>query len=1817
MAEKLGALEYDLRISEEKLDKTIADIEKKLENFNKKAEKLLTIDTKRTKSLSEEQKQLRMINVTTTQRLVNAEKVAVAEARTTAATRKNANLSVDAANKQLMVEEKLRLAKNQTAASQLRLVNAQKKSLTAVNRVNTAYKKQGMYLQNLKTMAGTYLSVFAALNLSKQIAKITGEFELQRKALAAIIQSKDEADKLFTRVTEVALKSPFNIKNLLSYTKMLAAYRIESSELISTLGKLGDVSAGLGVDMSRLILAFGQVKAASVLRGQEVRQFTEAGIPIIALLADKLSDLEGVAVSTNEVFTKISKRMISFGMVSEIFDEMTARGGIFFEAQLVQAKTLAGMMSIFQDALDKAMSAIGDKDINILKGTVELATSLVDSWRAVLATLWVIIRAYGAYRVALLFLNKQRAVGNVLVKAGTMNVNQLTFAQKRQIVTLRASAGAWSTLGLSIKKAGIFMKSNALLLGITAIAAVGLALYRAAKEANRLRNELDDIATSGFVKSQDLVENFNRLAKAAVGATDGSHNQREAVDELKRTYKEYLPLQEMNIQNLKDLKGNYESLTKAIYNKARARAFEKGQEKITAELQKETGKATDFLIAGLVDVDVAKKDAVNIVKIFRDELIKSGGDAGKVLQKVARSYLGETVSLKTKGLTTDLNSLLTGFNEIARGAYGYGAILLKTTQAQDNFKASMEAAYDSVSAVLIGERIAMEEITSTYEKAEMKLKGMTLSKKEYADKSVELTKRELQARIDYYKTIEEGENKIYATGRITQYTKQLEALNKEGGAYQKLISKIIKEARGEDEKIGIKLEVLESEDTAIHMKRIVAEYKDYKKLIEQTEGVVKAYRKTQQEGWQRAVKVSESELKTLKANLLVTKAIADALGLALGTKKDEKEEEIKLLNNLRIRLKFYKEIKRVNEDLRKTLGIKKTKLTIDELFGKQAEDLKIEIPVDLKSEELIAKMEDLVDRAEKIGKGVGKKWADAVRIEIAKLKAEDLIKETKKALKEIDEEIALYKAKHKLFEEILGLTGDEKLAIKLAFDGSAAKKDLEKTLKSMVEEKAIVMDIELDYEALKAQIDSLPEELRKSILSIEKLISTSVDNTLIRRLKFIRVDIPEGIGLEFNFDKIISDLNTKIGKLKAEMVAITKGATELEKQEINAVFKLKSAAINEEARQRIEKMGDAYIKEQMAVNHLGDAYANMTNASLDDINKIIAVINKASADLFRGENLKGFFEGADVDFSQYKGVFDDIFDSKDIEDFNLKIIDLKSELSGLKAGDKLGGIEVDESDVVKLRNLITLLETFGIASENAARTVTLFKIKKQAAEWKKLTGEINELIGVVEDLGSAFGMSVGGKAMEALRAIQAASVGIITLIEKTAILATGAVKGIEKASVILAVVGAALQIIQGLQRFSDSIRDEQEALAENSKRVSERLDIEYEINQIHKERIALQEKSAFLVQDFGKGMKDALAIIKEETVNLKETMDAIYTEGLLTGEGSARNLWGKRTREFSASMEDLVAGVEDPDISLWDKFELIFDITGSKRSKRAMKRAVRDLREGFDDALTTMGKTASDVAQFSTQEWLDFYTILEKQGHITDEGTKAMVELARKQYEALLAAKEQMREIISSIAGDLGAQIGDVLVDSFARGIDAAEGFRKAVEDVMMNIIKQKIIQKYFGDLFSQLEDDMEKSFDIAGDEDWLDDLDRFFKASEDSMFGANEALRKIEEWGKERGYDFFGMDKDLSALTKGIQGLSEDTGRRLEALFNSNREINIQDSAKLNIIIENMGASNRINSQILGTLQTMNNNLVGYIKTFNSIVKQGSDGSGIRTYVN
>ena len=281
-----------------------------------------------------------------------------------------------------------------TQATQAR-IRAQEQLLRTYDRVTAAMQRQGQAASQLKNVMSDYFSVYAGMNLVRELITVGGEFEVQKVALQTILGDMREGEEIYSQIQALAVESPMSFRQLAGYTKQLAAFNIPYEELYDTTKRLADISAGVGVDMGRLILAYGQVRSATVLRGTELRQFTEAGIPMVEALAKKFNELNGTMVTSADVLNKlIPTKQIPFEMVRDVLKDMTDEGGRFYNMQMVLADTLAGKWSNLRDAWEVMLAGIANGETltgRFLKAAVSGVTELTKA----MDTLLPVVAAVG------------------------------------------------------------------------------------------------------------------------------------------------------------------------------------------------------------------------------------------------------------------------------------------------------------------------------------------------------------------------------------------------------------------------------------------------------------------------------------------------------------------------------------------------------------------------------------------------------------------------------------------------------------------------------------------------------------------------------------------------------------------------------------------------------------------------------------------------------------------------------------------------------------------------------------------------------------------------------------------------------------------------------------------------------------------------------------------------------------------------------------------------------------------------------------------------------------------------------------------------------------------------------------------------------------------------------------------------------------------------------------------------------------------------------------------------------------------------------
>lgn len=495
----------------------------------------------------------------------------------------------------------------------------------------------------LQSRIAAAFSIGAITGFAKKVTEVRAQFELQRVALGAIIQDKDLANKTFLQVQQMALESPFSIMQLERATKQVAAFGFEANKLVPTMKMFADLGAGLGVELERITLVMGHLKARGYLEGTMVRQFTNMGFNVLGELAKYYTELEGKMISVADVQTRVKKKMVEFGDVEEVLKRVTSAGGMFYDMQKKQSDSIWGQMQRITDAYDLMLNEIGQQNEGSIKGALTAVRTLINSWRSLLP----IIKVAGAAMVMYFARISWAPMLTGLAKATTgfsvlaAMIRNADAAQR--LFNASQMASGWGTL-----------------LGI--IAAVGMAIYEVITYQSKLNEELERTQKEGISDMYGLIFQYRTLADTVKDTTKPYEERKKALEELNRVYKDILPDEMLEIDNIRKMKDGYEEATEAIKAYSAAKIRKDMEETIDAEfgkkIQDEIDDASLYVAKNLsffnvlpddMDVNTIRGGVRNIMMTIAEEVKAGTTRQDKINEEFKKRFI-EKFNLTDKDL---------------------------------------------------------------------------------------------------------------------------------------------------------------------------------------------------------------------------------------------------------------------------------------------------------------------------------------------------------------------------------------------------------------------------------------------------------------------------------------------------------------------------------------------------------------------------------------------------------------------------------------------------------------------------------------------------------------------------------------------------------------------------------------------------------------------------------------------------------------------------------------------------------------------------------------------------------------------------------------------------------------------------------------------------------------------------------------------------------------------------------------------------------------------------------------------------------------
>lgn len=451
-----------------------------------------------------------------------------------------------------------------------------------------------------------------------QMMQVRGQFQQTEMAFKTMLQSEEKADALMKQMIHTAAITPFGVEDVTEGAKQLLAFNVAAEDVNKTLIGLGDVAAGMGLNLKDLVMLYGTTIAKGKMDTMDLYQFLNRGIPI----ADEISKVMGLDV-TNAI-KEVQKQIKAGKVTSDIFiqamQSMTAEGSKFGGLMEAQSKTITGQISNIEDAIEQMFNELGKSQEGVINTGLGVVSTLVENWETVGKVLMTVVAAYGAYKAAVLAMI-------AISKAQVAWESAKAFLSLAKSITSAKDAMALFNLVSS---------SNVLGLVLGAVAA-GVTMF------NLFGNSAEDAATktSKFTESaNEASSKVESLVSILKTAKEGSKVYKDTIKELSNIYGNYgiaIDKIKEDESNLVDVKQQEIDKSKELIEQIKLEATERNRanaiSKANEDYNNRVDSAQQALLSKLKDYGTSSSGiAVGIQNIVSDSVIKQLDD---LAQKMA------------------------------------------------------------------------------------------------------------------------------------------------------------------------------------------------------------------------------------------------------------------------------------------------------------------------------------------------------------------------------------------------------------------------------------------------------------------------------------------------------------------------------------------------------------------------------------------------------------------------------------------------------------------------------------------------------------------------------------------------------------------------------------------------------------------------------------------------------------------------------------------------------------------------------------------------------------------------------------------------------------------------------------------------------------------------------------------------------------------------------------------------------------------------------------------------------------------------------
>ena len=265
-----------------------------------------------------------------------------------------------------------------------------------VSQTARVVEQQGQSIENvfnrIKSVASVAFAGFTAKEIISTLGTVRGEFQQFEIAFETMLGSGQKAKGMISDLANLAATTPFDMKGVVNGAKQLLAYGFAANEITETMRRLGDVSAGLGLNLQDLTWLYGTTMVQGRLFTRDLMQFTGRGIPLTEELAKQFG------VTKDKVSELVTAGKVGFPEVKKAIESLTNEGGKFGGLMEKQSHSITGQISNIQDTIEMAINDLGTQTEGLMNDALDITSKVIDHWKEIGEVIIAAASAIGLYK---------------------------------------------------------------------------------------------------------------------------------------------------------------------------------------------------------------------------------------------------------------------------------------------------------------------------------------------------------------------------------------------------------------------------------------------------------------------------------------------------------------------------------------------------------------------------------------------------------------------------------------------------------------------------------------------------------------------------------------------------------------------------------------------------------------------------------------------------------------------------------------------------------------------------------------------------------------------------------------------------------------------------------------------------------------------------------------------------------------------------------------------------------------------------------------------------------------------------------------------------------------------------------------------------------------------------------------------------------------------------------------------------------------------------------------------------------------------------